>query len=196
MKRALDITLSAAALLLLSPLLAAIALGVCIDSGAPILFSQERVGLGFRRFRIYKFRTMHTRASGPGVTVGGDPRVTRFGRFLRAFKLDELPQFYNVLRGDMSLVGPRPELPEYVEMYKDRYARVLAIRPGITDPASLRFRHEEAILASSPDPLRAYADCVLPEKLALAERYVRERSLAGDLAILFQTARAAAFHRK
>jgi lipopolysaccharide/colanic/teichoic acid biosynthesis glycosyltransferase len=93
-------------------------------------------------------------------------------------------------------VGPRPELPEYVEMYKDRYARVLAIRPGITDPASLRFRHEEDILASSADPLRAYADCVLPEKLALAERYVRERSLGGDLAILFQTARAAAFRRR
>jgi lipopolysaccharide/colanic/teichoic acid biosynthesis glycosyltransferase len=195
-KRALDIAVSATALLLLSPFLAAIALGVYIDSGAPILFSQERVGLGFRRFRIYKFRTMKSRASGPGVTVGGDPRITRFGRLLRAFKLDELPQFYNVLRGDMSLVGPRPELPEYVEMYRDRYARVLAIRPGITDPASLRFRHEEAILASSPDPLRAYADCVLPEKLALAERYVRDRSLAGDLAILFQTARAAAFRRR
>jgi lipopolysaccharide/colanic/teichoic acid biosynthesis glycosyltransferase len=195
-KRVLDIAISAAALLLLSPLLAAIALGVWISSGPPILFSQERVGLEFRRFRIYKFRTMHSRASGPGVTVGGDPRITRFGRFLRAFKLDELPQFYNVLRGDMSLVGPRPELPEYVEMYKDRYARVLAIRPGITDPASLRFRHEEAILAASADPLRAYAYCVLPEKLALAERYVRERSLAGDLAILFQTARAAAFRRK
>jgi lipopolysaccharide/colanic/teichoic acid biosynthesis glycosyltransferase len=195
-KRALDITISAAALLLLSPFLLGLALGVWIDSGPPILFSQERVGLGFRRFRIYKFRTMHRRASGPGVTVGGDPRITRFGRFLRAFKLDELPQFYNVLRGDMSLVGPRPELPEYVEMYKDRYARVLAIRPGITDPASLRFRHEEAILAASADPLRAYADRVLPEKLVLAERYVRDRSLAGDLAILFQTARAAAFRRK
>lgn len=196
MKRICDILISALALALLAPALAAIAAGVWLDSGRPIFFSQERVGLRFRRFHIYKFRTMHTPTAGPGITVGGDPRITRLGRLLRAFKLDELPQFWNVFRGDMSLVGPRPELPEYVEMYKDRYARVLAVRPGITDPASLRFRHEEAILASSADPLRAYADFVLPEKLTLAEGYVRNRSLAGDLAILLQTAVAAASRRK
>ena len=126
---------------------------------------------------------MHSGA-GPGITVAGDPRITGVGRFLRAAKLYELPQFWNVLCGDMRLVGPRPELPEYVEMYKDRYRNVLAIRPGITDAASIRFRDEERVLARSADPLREYAERLLPAKLALAERYVRDRSLLGDVAIL------------
>lgn len=195
MKRLFDIFISAVALLALSPLLAAIALAIWTASGRPILFAQARIGRDFQPFAIYKFRTMCSGA-GPGVTVAGDPRITGVGRFLRAAKLDELPQFWNVLRGDMSLVGPRPELPEYVEMYKDRYRNVLAIRPGITDAASIRFRDEERVLARSADPLREYAERVLPAKLALAERYVRDRSLLGDLAILIRTALTSTLYRK
>lgn len=186
-KRFTDIVLSAFALITLSPLLLLLALGVALDSGFPIFFSQVRVGRGFRRFHLWKFRTMRTRASGPSITVAGDQRITRVGKILRAAKLDELPQFWNVLRGDMSLVGPRPEVPEYVEQFRTRYERVLAIRPGITDLASIRFRNEEDILAASSEPLREYVERILPLKLDLADEYLRTASVSGDLAILFQT---------
>lgn len=187
MKRAFDIVVSAALLLTASPLFAAIAVLVWFDSGRPILFSQERVGRGFRRFRIWKFRSMRPGNSGPAITVAGDRRVTRIGAFLRAAKLDELPQFWNVLTGDMSLVGPRPEVPEYVELYRAEYARVLQVRPGITDPGSVVFRHEEELLSSVKEPERFYREVVLPRKLRLAAEYVDSRSLASDVRILFRT---------
>jgi lipopolysaccharide/colanic/teichoic acid biosynthesis glycosyltransferase len=187
-KRSMDVALSSLVLVMLSPILAAVALAVWLDSGRPILFDQERVGLAFQRFRILKFRTMRVQNEGPAVTVAGDRRITRVGKLLRAAKLDELPQLWNVLRGDISLVGPRPEVPEYVEMFKDRYCRVLTVRPGITDLASIRFRNEEAILSQSREPLREYAECILPAKLDLADEYIRTRSVVGDLSILLRTA--------
>jgi len=189
LKRCLDIALSSVVLALLSPILAIVALAVWLDSGRPVLFRQCRVGLGFRRFHILKFRTMRT-ASGPPVTVSGDDRITRAGRFLRLTKLDELPQFCNVLRGDMSLVGPRPEVPEYVDLFRERYRTVLTVRPGITDLASIRFRNEEEILSTSAEPLKEYTELILPAKLDLAEEYIRTHSVLGDVAILFRTATA------
>jgi len=147
------------------------------------------MGLGFRRFHILKFRTMRV-AGGPSVTVAGDNRVTRIGRILRATKLDELPQLWNVLRGDMSLVGPRPEVPEYVDLYRERYRKVLKVRPGITDLASIRFRNEEELLSRSGDPLKEYAERILPAKLDFAEEYVSTHTLFGDISILFRTATA------
>jgi len=153
----------------------------------PVLFRHRRVGLGFRQFEILKFRTMRIQASGPAVTVAGDSRITRVGKFLRATKLDELPQFWNVLIGDMSLVGPRPEVEEYVYLFRDRYRNILKIRPGITDIASIRYRNEESLLAKGADPLREYTQSILPMKLDLAEEYIRTRSLRLDCLILLKT---------
>lgn len=188
MKRLLDILTGAAALLILSPLLLFVAASIVFDSGFPVFYSQERVGREFRPFRLWKFRTMRTGAAGPSVTVAGDSRVTRVGRLLRGVKLDELPQFWNVLRGELSVVGPRPEVPQYVELYRDRYCSILSVRPGITDLASIQFRNEEAILAASNDPLRDYRDRVLPIKLDLADQYIRTRSTFGDVSIIVRTA--------
>jgi lipopolysaccharide/colanic/teichoic acid biosynthesis glycosyltransferase len=188
LKRGTDIAFSSVILVLLSPVLATIALAVWLDSGSPVWFRQERVGLRFRLFHILKFRTMRASSGGPPVTVGGDARITRVGQYLRLTKLDEVPQFWNVLRGDMSLVGPRPEVPEYVELFNERYRRVLTVRPGITDLASIHFRNEEEILSRSADPLREYAEHLLPAKLDLAEQYVLRHSLMGDLMIILRTA--------
>ncbi len=189
MKRCLDVSVGLLVLLVLSPLFLALAAAVWLEGGSPIFFTQERVGLNFRRFRILKFRSMR-QAAGPSVTVAGDRRVTPVGKFLRATKLDELPQFWNVLRGDMSLVGPRPEVPEFVGVFKDRYRLVLTVRPGITDLASIRFRNEEDVLSRSAEPMKEYAEKVLPEKLDLADEYVSTRTMAGDIAILLRTAAA------
>jgi lipopolysaccharide/colanic/teichoic acid biosynthesis glycosyltransferase len=187
LKRLIDMAVSAAFLILLAPLLAAIAVAVWMDSGAPVLFTQVRVGRHFRRFSIYKFRSMRRSAVGPAITAAGDARVTRIGRILRVTKLDELPQLWNVLIGDMSLVGPRPEIPRYVEAFADRYRAILNVRPGITDIASIRFRDEEQLLATHTDPLAAYERIVLPAKLDLAEEYLRRRSLFLDLSIVWHT---------
>jgi lipopolysaccharide/colanic/teichoic acid biosynthesis glycosyltransferase len=175
-------------LLVLSPLLLAAALAIAIESGGPVLFRQERVGKGFRPFTILKFRTMRVESEGPLITVDGDNRVTGIGRMLRLTKIDELPQLWNVLRGDMSLVGPRPEVPEYVAWFPDRFRIVLSVRPGITDFASIAYRNEEAILARSPDPVREYRERILPAKLELAEKYIRERSILADCVALAKTA--------
>ena len=187
MKRAIDVAGSVFALLLGMPLLIVVAAAVAASSGFPVLYRQQRVGRGFRQFRLLKFRSMAASNCGLRITAAGDSRVTRAGRFLRATKLDELPQFWNVLRGDMSLVGPRPELPEYVELFRSRYEHILSVRPGITDLASIRFRNEEELLARSPDALREYAVTVLPAKLDLADEYLQKRSLRLDLFILIET---------
>ncbi len=189
-KRVFDIVASAAALLLLAPVFAVVGLAVCLESGRPILYSQRRVGRHLKQFTIWKFRSMHNGAGGAPLTVARDPRVTKVGRVIRAMKLDELPQLWNVLRGDMSLVGPRPEVPQYVEFYRGRYAAILELRPGITDLASLRFCREEDVLASCPDPSSEYVTSVLPAKLHLAEQYREKRSFWLDLIILAQTAAA------
>ena len=188
LKRFTDIVLSFLLLVLSSPLLVLISLAIWLDSGRPVLFRQKRLGLNLRAFDILKFRTMHVAPGGPALTVGNDARITRVGRWLRSTKLDELPQLWNVLRGEMSLVGPRPEVPCYVEMYRQRYARILTLLPGITDLASIRFRREAELLAGSADPLREYAEYVLPAKLDLAEQYLHHRSFLLDLSILWRTA--------
>jgi lipopolysaccharide/colanic/teichoic acid biosynthesis glycosyltransferase len=187
-KRLFDIVVSAAALVVLSPLLLLLCAAIVLDSGFPVFFAQQRVGRNFRRFRLWKFRSMRSSSSGPSITIAGDARITRLGRLLRNAKLDEIPQFWNVLRGEMSLVGPRPEVSEYVDAYRERYQNILAVRPGITDLASICFRNEEAILAGSPDPLRDYRERILPIKLDLADKYVQSRSILGDLSILVRTA--------
>lgn len=189
-KRALDVVASGFGLLLLSPLLAAIAVWIRIGSRGPVFFRQVRVGRGGVPFRIFKFRTMVVDAESKGlqITVGTrDPRVTRAGEVLRKLKLDELPQLLNVFLGDMSLVGPRPEVPRYVELYNDRQREVLRVRPGITDPASLAYRDENALLAGEPDPERAYIEKIMPRKLEMNLSYLREASIMKDLALIAKT---------
>lgn len=191
MKRVFDVVVAAMGLLVSAPLLLVIAATVRLSSPGPALFRQIRVGLGGAEFEILKFRSMRTGASGISVTAGDDPRITRVGRWLRSTKLDELPQLINVLRGDMSLVGPRPEVPRYVALWpKEVRTRVLSVRPGITDPASIAFRREEEVLAAAIEPERAYIEEVMPQKLALYMDYVGSRSFLGDLRILLGTARA------
>ena len=186
-KRAFDLAASTVALLLLSPLLLAVALLVRVSSPGPAFFRQERLGRGGRPFRIWKFRTMTANASGRAITAAGDARVTRLGRLLRRTKVDELPQLLNVWLGDMSFVGPRPEVPRYLPYYGPLDRLVLAVRPGITDPASIHFRDEEELLGRFADPERAYTEAILPYKLSLSRDYVSSQSLGGDVALIFKT---------
>jgi lipopolysaccharide/colanic/teichoic acid biosynthesis glycosyltransferase len=191
-KRLFDLIGSALALVLLSPLFALIALCIKIDSPGPVFFRQTRVGRAGEPFRIFKFRTMYANAAkpGPALTVGADPRITGAGAVLRRLKLDELPQFINVLLGHMSIVGPRPEVPKYVEMYPpETRAIVLSVRPGITDPASIEYRAESAILGRSSDPEQSYIQEIMPAKLRLAVEYVQHASFWRDLAIVWGTVR-------
>lgn len=191
-KRLFDILVSLAGLVLLAPLFLLIALAIKLDSPGPVFFRQERVGLRGQPFRIYKFRTMRSDpvGSGPQITVGEDARITRVGGFLRRWKLDELAQLIDVLRGTMSLVGPRPEVPRYVEHYsQERRGHVLSVRPGVTDFASLRFRDESEVLARADNPEREYVEVILPEKLQFAANYVDHSSLSTDLRALGLTLR-------
>lgn len=193
-KRAFDLCAAALGVLLLSPLMAAIALWIRLDSKGPVLFRQVRVGRYGIPFDILKFRTMSAQA-GPQqlLTVGRDPRITRAGHFLRKYKLDELPQLFNVLNGTMSLVGPRPEVARYVACYPPRErALVLSVKPGVTDWASILYKDENAILGQAPDPEQAYIDTILPTKLEYYVRYVHERSFWVDLRIIARTLRAIA----
>ncbi|GAA1777119.1 O-antigen biosynthesis protein WlbG [Nocardioides hankookensis] len=191
-KRATDVVGALVGAVLLSPVLAAIALVIRTRDGSPVLFRQVRVGRDGRPFRILKFRTM-TNGAGPGVTVAGDARVTDVGRILRRFKLDELPQLFNVLSGTMSLVGPRPELPEYVAQWPAATRDVvLSVRPGITDPAAVEFYDEEAILATYPDPIEAYRTVLMPQKLELYSSYIQTRTFTTDLRVIVATLRRAA----
>ena len=189
MKRAFDVCMAALGLVITSPLLAVIAVLIKLDSSGPVIFRQIRVGQGFRPFAIQKFRTMVVNLPGASLplTVGEDTRITRVGRILRKFKLDELPQLVNVLIGDMSLVGPRPEVPRYVERLRSEFSETLVVRPGITDLASLRYIDEAALLAYSSNPEEEYLRKVLPEKLRLAKLYVRHISFRLDFAIIIQT---------
>jgi lipopolysaccharide/colanic/teichoic acid biosynthesis glycosyltransferase len=189
-KRVFDLLLALAALLLAAPLMLLAAAAIRIDSPGPVFFRQQRVGQGGRLFRIHKFRTMVADAPerGPALTVGDDARITRVGRFLRRSKLDELPQLIDVLRGDMSLVGPRPEVPRYVAHYPPALRdKVLALRPGITDPVSLAFADESALLARAADPEREYVDVILPRKLDAAAAYAARATLATDLGVILRT---------
>lgn len=185
--RAVDVVCAATALVFLAPVLAAIALGVLASSGRPVLFGQERIGRRGAPFTIWKFRTMRP-GDGVRVTAAGDRRVTAIGRWLRKLKLDELPQLFNVLRGEMSLIGPRPEVPEYVDAEDVHWSAVLAARPGITDLASLVYRNEEEILASSVNPDEYYRQTILPAKMHLNLRYIRSRCWGLDFKLLLLTA--------
>jgi len=188
-KRGFDLIVAALLLIVLSPILITIAVLIRIRDGSPVLFRQERVGRHGVAFRVLKFRTMRS-TPGAQVTIQGDTRITRVGRRLRAHRLDELPQLINVLTGDMSLVGPRPELAQYVDLFPEEYRQILTLRPGITGPASVEFRNESELLAAYPDPERAYVEVILPQKIALALDYLRERSMLVDLKILGRTVRA------
>jgi len=189
MKRAFDLFSAVIGLLVCVPLFVVVAALIKLDSRGPIFFNQERIGKGFRPFFIYKFRTMVEDAPqrGGALTVGRDPRVTRVGHILRQTKIDELPQLINVLRGDMSLVGPRPEVRRYVELFVKNYETILAVRPGITDLASLKYSDESAILARSDNPEEEYVRRILPDKLVLAEEYVQRYSLGMDLILISKT---------
>ena len=189
-KRIFDLLSALAGLLLLSPLFLLLAACIRLDSPGPVFFRQVRVGRGGQTFRIHKFRTMatDTTAGGLQLTVGADPRVTRTGRWLRKYKLDELPQLIDVVRGKMSLVGPRPEVPEYVKHYsREQKDIVLSVRPGITDNASIEYRDENNILAESDNPEQDYIEKILPIKLGYYLRYVADRSMTGDIAIILRT---------
>jgi len=183
----MDVLASILGLVAVSPILAVAALAVRLTSAGPILFRQLRLGQHGRPFEILKFRSMSTGLAGPSVTSGGDARVTAVGRVLRRSKIDELPQLWNVLVGDMSLVGPRPELKEFVELFEADYARILSVRPGITDYAAVEYRDEEAVLAASADPQAAYVKEVLPAKIKLYHRYLEEMSMKTDVTLLLRT---------
>lgn len=189
MKRIFDIVFSIIGLVLFFPLFIGVAILIKLNSRGPVFFTQIRIGQNFKPFRLYKFRTMRVDASEKGLPISaeGDPRITKFGRFLRKTKIDELPQLLNVLKGDMSLVGPRPEVEKYVNQYREDYEEILKIRPGMTDIASLAYSNEEAILKDKKNPEEYYIHVLLPEKIKLAKEYVRRASLIYDLKLIFLT---------
>jgi lipopolysaccharide/colanic/teichoic acid biosynthesis glycosyltransferase len=189
MKRVSDIVLAFLGILLLSPLLLVTALLIKIDSPGRVFFRQERMGKGGRPFLIYKFRTMFQDAPGKGgpITFGADARITRIGRLLRRTKIDELPQLINVLEGDMSIVGPRPEIRQYVELFRADYEEILKIQPGITDLASLKYRDEAAVLGKSKNPEEEYVRRILPDKIRLAKVYLNQSSLLFDFTLILET---------
>lgn len=192
-KRIFDLFFSAIGLILLLPFFLIIAIWIKLDSSGPVFFRQTRVGRFGHPFQIYKFRTMCSDAEAKGrqITVGDDPRITRSGSFLRRYKLDELPQLINVVKGEMSLVGPRPEVPRYVELYPEKIREmVLSIPPGITDFASIEYKDENDILGRADDPDKAYVEQVMPVKLRYYERYVAERSLWVDFKLIMATLKA------
>ncbi len=188
-KRTVDIVASALGIIILSPVFAVIGVAILVESPGPVFFRQVRIGRYGRPFRIWKFRSMRAGAevAGPGVTVRGDLRITPLGGHLRRAKLDELPQLINVFLGDMSLVGPRPEIPGFVEGYSEEQRAVLQTRPGITDPASLRFSDEEALLARARDAADYYQRVVIPEKVALNIAYQRDATILSDLGVVWRT---------
>jgi lipopolysaccharide/colanic/teichoic acid biosynthesis glycosyltransferase len=187
-KRVFDFVCAALGLVILMPFFAVIALAIRLNSPGPVFFRGERVGMGGKPFRVFKFRTMVVGAAqqGPGITARGDARITRVGRFLRSYKIDELPQLFNVLRGEMSLVGPRPEDARYVAHYTAAQRRLLQVRPGITSPATLRYHHEERWLEGK-DGETAYLDELMPRKLAIELEYLDTRAWSTDLRIILQT---------
>jgi lipopolysaccharide/colanic/teichoic acid biosynthesis glycosyltransferase len=197
LKRMLDVAVSATALVCLSPFLLPAALAVKLSSPGPIFFRQARVGRHGQTFRIIKLRTMRVSEGGRSITVGRDPRITRLGQILRQSKIDEIPQLINVLRGEMSLVGPRPEVPEYVARYPQEIReKILSVRPGITDRSSIKYRSEGEMLAQVSNPEEYYETVILPDKLAMAVSYAENASIREDIMILFATIRAIVHPRR
>ena len=195
MKRAFDIFLSLLVLSISSPLFLLVAIAIKLESRGPVFFKHERVGLNSQRFQLYKFRTMVENAAqiGPNITREGDPRITRVGKLLRSWKIDELPQFINVLRGEMSVVGPRPETPDYVALYTPEQRRVLSMRPGMAGLAFVAYRNEEKLLAQAENPRDFYINHIMPEKLKLDLEYVDNQSFLHDLKIIVRAFRAVIF---
>ena len=189
MKRLFDIVASGLGLLVLSPFFLIIAIWIKLDSKGPVFYRQVRVGRNNNDFRIFKFRSMRVGSDkGSLVTIGGrDPRVTRSGYWIRKFKLDELPQLINVFIGDMSLVGPRPEVRHYVDYWTPEQMHVLDVRPGITDPASIKFRNENELMEKAKDPEKYYIEFIMQEKLKLYLEYVNNHSFWGDIGLIFKT---------
>ncbi|MEQ1884902.1 MAG: sugar transferase [Bryobacteraceae bacterium] len=183
-RRAIDILASLVLLVIAAPLLALIALAVWLDSGAPLLFRQTRAGLGVRPFTLLKFRTMRVRPGDGPLAAEGHLAITRSGAFLRATKLDELPQLWNILRGEMSIIGPRPEVFDFVDRHREAFAKLLKVKPGLVDPASIAYFDEGAMLAASDDPAAAYEREILPRKLQLSSEYAAKRSAASDLVLI------------
>jgi lipopolysaccharide/colanic/teichoic acid biosynthesis glycosyltransferase len=190
LKRSVDCALAGWFLVMSLPLLAVAALMIKLDSRGPVFFSQARMGRGFKRFRIWKLRTMRSGCRGPSYTFSEDVRVTRTGRWLRWSKVDELPQLWNVLRGDMSLVGPRPVVPELTVGFEQAYAQLLHVRPGLTDPATLKYCREDECLSLIPDQLLYYKTVLIPDKLRLSAAYLEHATLSSDLILLVETALA------
>lgn len=188
MKRLFDFFAALLGLIILSPFLLLAAFAILIFDGAPVFFVQERIGRGGLPFRMFKFRTMKVNNSGPQITVGQDARITRTGRLLRKTKFDEFPQLLNVLFGEMSLVGPRPEVAKYVNLYQPQDRAVLELTPGITDPASLIYSNESEILAGKSDPEKYYVDVVMPHKIAINRAYARHANLWTDVRMILFTA--------
>ena len=189
MKRVFDLVLAFLGLAVLLPAFILVAVLIKLDSPGPVFFTQKRIGKGFQPFFIYKFRTMVHDAPDKGgvITVGADPRITRFGQILRKSKIDELPQLLNILRGEMSLVGPRPEVPQYVELFRQDYEEILHVLPGMTDLSSLKYQYEAEILQHAKNPEEEYVTHVLPDKLRLAKEYQLRSSLLFDLTLIFKT---------
>lgn len=188
-KRIVDITLALVGLTVCLPIFIVISVCIKLDDGGPVFFMQERVGRGGKLFNIVKFRTMRLNADrvGPAITIGADPRITRVGSWLRKTKLDELPQLWNVLVGQMSFVGPRPEVPQYVRYYNSEQRKVLNLVPGITDPASIKYRNESEILAQSQDPIRTYVEQIMPDKIKINLQYARTATVWTDLKLIVVT---------
>jgi lipopolysaccharide/colanic/teichoic acid biosynthesis glycosyltransferase len=197
MKRVFDLVLASLAAALLAPLMVAIAAAILLRDGRPVFFRQQRVGQFGRPFRMWKFRTMvrDAEARGGTLTVGGDPRITPLGRWLRRRRLDELPQLVNVLRGEMSLVGPRPETPDFVAGYTPEQREVLRLKPGVTDVASIAYRREGELLAAAADPRELYRREIAPRKIEFSLAYARQANVLTDLGVLARTA-ACVFERE
>ena len=192
MKRIFDIVASGIGLILLSPLFVILAIWIKCDSIGPVFYKQVRVGRNNMYFQLFKFRSMRVGSDKKGlITVGGhDPRITRSGYYIRKYKLDEFPQLINVFKGDMSLVGPRPEVRKYVDMYTEEQMHVLDVRPGITDLASIRYRNENELLERVNDPDKYYVEVIMPDKLRINLEYVARHSFTFDIRLIFQTFRA------
>jgi len=196
MKRLLDFSISFVGFIVISPILMVTALLIKATAGSPLFYRQERVGLNGKIFKLYKFRTMVVDADkvGTSVTTKHDSRVTPTGKFLRRFKLDELPQLINVLKGDMSFVGPRPDVPGFADRLQGEDRIILTVRPGITGPATLKYRNEEALLAAQADPDKYNADVIYPDKVRLNREYVKNQSFLGDMRYLLMTVFGRPFH--
>ena len=187
LKRSVDFILAGLLLVIALPLLAVAAIIIKWDSEGPVIFRQVRMGRRFQSFYLLKLRTMRPSLDGPDYTLGADARITGPGRWLRRFKLDELPQLWNVLRGDMSLVGPRPVIPQLTAEFSQAYARILQVRPGLTDPATVKYCREEEILALVPEPMDYFKRVVTPDKLRISQDYIERASLWSDLGVMLQT---------